>query len=94
MYCYIIILYICTACIYIYTQAGGQPIHGAATSGHIDVISTLVEKYGVDPQEKADVCMHANRKHIAYSQPEGQLYKSYKNIYLFIQLGDHDVSTN
>ena len=86
MYCYIIILYICTACIYIYTQAGGQPIHGAATSGHIDVISTLVEKYGVDPQEKADVCMHANRKYIAYSQPEGQLYILLKVVKIYIYL--------
>ena len=34
-----------------------QPIHSAASSGQIDVISVLVEKYGVDPQEKADVCM-------------------------------------
>ena len=32
-----------------------QPIHSAATNGCIDVISVLVEKYGVDPQEKADV---------------------------------------
>ena len=34
-----------------------QPIHSAASSGQIDVISVLVEKYGVDPQEKADVCV-------------------------------------
>jgi len=32
-----------------------QPIHSAACYGHIDVIRTLVEKYGVDPQEKAEV---------------------------------------
>ena len=81
-----VLLHICTACIYIYTQGGGQPIHGAATSGHIDVISTLVEKYGVDPQEKADVCMHAYRKHIAYSQPEGQLYILLKVIKICIYL--------
>ena len=65
----------------IYLQGGGQPIHGAATSGHIDVISTLVEKYGVDPQEKADVCMHAYRKHITLlinlhtvNQKDGYVY--------------------
>ena len=34
-----------------------QPIHSAANDGHINVISVLVEKYGVDPQEKADVHM-------------------------------------
>ena len=50
--------------IIVYMQGGMQPIHSAATSGHIDVISVLVEKYGVDPQEKAEVhtyihvCMH------------------------------------
>ena len=32
-----------------------QPIHCAAIHGHIDVINILVERYGVDPQEKADV---------------------------------------
>ena len=32
-----------------------QPIHSAACHGHINVISVLVERYGVDPQEKADV---------------------------------------
>ena len=37
------------------TQVGMQPIHCAAIYGHIDVISILVERYGVDPQEKADV---------------------------------------
>ena len=41
-----------------HTQGGMQPIHSAATNGHTDVISTLVQKYGVDPQE-ADVCIHA-----------------------------------
>ena len=42
---------------YVHTQVGMQPIHSAASHGQIDVISVLVEKYGVDPQEKADVCM-------------------------------------
>ena len=42
---------------YIRTQGGFQPIHSAATSGHIGLISILVEKYGVDPQVKAKVCI-------------------------------------
>ena len=41
-----------------HTQGGMQPIHSAATNGHTDAINTLVQKYGVDPQE-ADVCIHA-----------------------------------
>lgn len=41
-----------------HTQGGMQPIHSAPTNGHTDVISTLVQKYGVDPQQ-ADVCTHA-----------------------------------
>ena len=41
---------------HILTQTGMQPIHSAASNGHIDVINVLVEKYGVDPQEKAEVC--------------------------------------
>ena len=41
---------------YVHTQGGVQAIHNAATHGHIGLISVLVEKYGVDPQEKADVC--------------------------------------
>lgn len=42
---------------YIITQGGVQAIHNAATHGHIGLLSVLVEKYGVDPQEKADVSM-------------------------------------
>ena len=40
---------------YVHTQGGIQPIHKAAVSGHIGLISVLVEKYGVDPQVKAKV---------------------------------------
>ena len=40
------------------TQGGMQPIHCAAIYGQIGVISILVERYGVDPQEKADVRMY------------------------------------
>ena len=58
MYCYIA-SYMYILC----TQREAQPIHSAAISGHTDVISVLVEKYGVDPQEEANVrmyiCMHA-----------------------------------
>ena len=35
-----------------------QPIHVATCSGHLNVISTLVERYGVDPQETSDVCTY------------------------------------
>ena len=42
---------------YVHTQGGVQAIHNAATHGHIGLISVLVEKYSVDPQEKADVSM-------------------------------------
>ena len=42
---------------YIRTQGGVQPIHNAAASGHIGLISILVKKYGVDPQAKAKVCI-------------------------------------
>ena len=52
---YAVAMYIC---IYILIQTGMQPIHSAAGNGCIDVISILVEKFGVDPQEKADVCTH------------------------------------
>ena len=34
-----------------------QPIHNAAMVGHIEIVTILVEKYGINPQEKADVCM-------------------------------------
>jgi len=34
-----------------------QPIHCAAGNGRIDVINALI-KYGVDPQEKTDVCTY------------------------------------
>ena len=43
-----------------------QPIHSAASSGHINVISILVEKYGVDPQEKADVRMYMCDTYVFY----------------------------
>ena len=35
-----------------------QPIHKAAMVGHAEIVTILVEKYGIDPQEKADVCLY------------------------------------
>jgi len=32
-----------------------QAIHNAAVSGHADLMVLLIEQFGVDPQEKADV---------------------------------------
>ena len=58
-------MYTCTLN-YMHTQVGMQPIHSAASSGHINVISILVEKYGVDPQEKADVRMYMCDTYVFY----------------------------
>lgn len=32
-----------------------QAIHDAAASGHVEVMVLLIEHFGVDPQEKAEV---------------------------------------
>lgn len=32
-----------------------QPIHYAAANGHAELLILLIEKFGVDPQEKAEV---------------------------------------
>jgi len=32
-----------------------QPIHSTACFGQLNAMTLLIEKYGVDPQEKADV---------------------------------------
>ena len=37
-------------------QNGLQPIHLATCIGHLNVVSTLIEKFGIDPQETSDVC--------------------------------------
>ena len=37
-------------------QNGLQPIHLATCIGHLNVVSTLLEKFGIDPQETSDVC--------------------------------------
>lgn len=36
-------------------QVGMQAIHNAAVSGHADLMVLLIEQFGVDPQEKAEV---------------------------------------
>ena len=55
--CRYVRMYVCMyVCMYIRIYQGGmQPIHSAAIVGHIDVIYILVDKYGVNPQEEADV---------------------------------------
>ena len=39
-------------------QNGLQSIHLATCSGHLNVVSMLVEKFGIDPQETSDVRMY------------------------------------
>ena len=34
-----------------------QPIHIVTCGGHLNILSTLIERFGVDPQEANDVCM-------------------------------------
>ena len=34
-----------------------QPIHTAASSGQLKVMAELIQKFGVDPREKSDVCV-------------------------------------
>jgi len=36
-------------------QLGLQPIHQAALCGNAKLLDMLIEQFGVDPQEKADV---------------------------------------
>ncbi len=38
-------------------QVGMQPIHSAASSGQPEVILLLTQEFGVNPDEKADVCI-------------------------------------
>ena len=42
--------YIC-----IHIQFSLQPIHQAAIHGNVELLVMLIEQFGVDPQEKADV---------------------------------------
>ena len=38
-----------------YLKSEFQPIHGAATKGHINILQLLVDVYGVDPTAKVNV---------------------------------------
>lgn len=40
----------------IHMQDGAQAIHSAATAGEIEMLTMLIENFGVDPQERAHVC--------------------------------------
>ncbi len=37
------------------SQVGMQAIHHAAIGGHVELVVSLIEQFGVDPQEKAEV---------------------------------------
>ena len=41
-------------------QNGLQPIHLATCLGHLNVVSTLIENFGIDPQETSDVCVYVH----------------------------------
>ena len=45
-----------------------QPIHGAATRGHLNIVQLLIDVYGVDPIAKSEVSMetYVHYVHIAY----------------------------
>ena len=38
-----------------FVQDNFQPIHGAATKGHLNIVQMLVDVYGIDPTVKAKV---------------------------------------
>ena len=38
-------------------QDGWQPIHIAVVNGQVEVIKTLVDNFGVDPNSEAEVSM-------------------------------------
>ena len=33
-------------------QSGMQAVHYAAASGHLEVLNLLIDRFGIDPQEK------------------------------------------
>ena len=46
--------------IYLYFMQGKfQPIHGAATQGHLNIVQTLIDTYKVDPTVKTKVSVEA-----------------------------------
>ena len=49
-------------------QGSLQPIHGAATKGHLNVVRLLIDTYGVDPTVKTDVsAMPSTNSYILYT---------------------------
>ena len=40
-------------------QNNFQPIHGAATRGHLNIVQLLIDVYGVDPIAKSEVSIEA-----------------------------------
>lgn len=42
--------------LYILSQDGMQPIHHAAAQGHFELMTLLIDKFGVDPRAKERVC--------------------------------------
>ena len=47
--------YIFLTPLYFTSQLGMQPIHYAAANGRAELLILLIDKFGVDPHEKADV---------------------------------------
>ena len=41
--------------LYLHLQNGTEPIHLATIAGHLDVVTTLIERCDVDPQETTNV---------------------------------------
>ena len=52
----------------LYSQLGMQPIHYAAANGHAELLILLIEKFGVDPQEKAEVANIFSCKQVKINQ--------------------------
>ena len=40
-----------------FVQGNFQPIHGAAITGHLNVVQLLIDVYGIDPTVKTMVSM-------------------------------------
>jgi len=44
----------------LFVQDNIQPIHGAASHGHVDIVQLLIDVYGVDPTVKAKVATYVH----------------------------------